>query len=361
MFSGASNQVGGCNFKTSGAKYMSHVFSDARKFNKPLWWSTDNVVDMAYMFENAQAFTNGDKPLRWWDVDNVKYAENMFKGASSFNQNMCSWGAEFSANIKDRRDVAGMFSGSNCTTTKTPWLHPDGVTTMCNVCNEPTFSCLPDGDALRDAVDEYTGAFMGNKEFTSAAHVYGLEMEDWCVSGVTDFSWVFAFRNYNGDLTKWDVSSATDMNHMFYENGKFNRNLGVWDVSKVTDMVRLSFLFLRAAFEARETSWYLTPNFLHFFLRPIQSGMFGKAEDFTGDGIKDWDTSKVENFQGMFAGAEQMYAWLSGWDTSSATDMSFMFSRTERFNSALKNWDVAKVSDMRASKCTGIVPKLLFL
>lgn len=89
--------------------------------------------------------------------------------------------------------------------------------------------------------------------------------------------------------------------------------------------------------------------------------MFGKAEDFTGDGIKEWDTSKVENFQGMFAGAEQMYAWLSGWDTSSATDMSFMFSRTERFNSALKNWDVAKVSDMRASKCTGIVPKLLFL
>ena len=42
-----------------------------------------------------------------------------------------------------------------------------------------------------------------------------------------------------GDISLWDVSNVTDMNHMFY-NSQFQGDISRWDVSNVTDM---NFMF----------------------------------------------------------------------------------------------------------------------
>merc|ERR1719460_859085 len=42
--------------------------------------------------------------------------------------------------------------------------------------------------------------------------------------------------SFNGDLSKWDVSSVTTMGGMFFAAPSFNGDIAKWDVSRVTDM-----------------------------------------------------------------------------------------------------------------------------
>merc|ERR1719247_1372569 len=44
---------------------------------------------------------------------------------------------------------------------------------------------------------------------------------------------------FNGDISKWDVSSVTDMSFMFSAAKLFNSDISKWDVSSVTDMLRM--------------------------------------------------------------------------------------------------------------------------
>ena len=50
-------------------------------------------------------------------------------------------------------------------------------------------------------------------------------------------SHMFAYAaEFNGDISKWDVSSVTDMKNMFNAAISFNGDISKWDVSSVTDM-----------------------------------------------------------------------------------------------------------------------------
>jgi hypothetical protein len=71
------------------------------------------------------------------------------------------------------------------------------------------------------------------------------------------------FSDFNGDISKWNVSHVKNMEEMFYKS-KFNGDISQWDVSKVEDM----------------------------------HAMFYFA-DFNGD-ISKWDVSKVEKMGYMF-------------------------------------------------------------
>ena len=41
---------------------------------------------------------------------------------------------------------------------------------------------------------------------------------------------------FNGDLSRWDTSKVTRMDHMFHDAHAFNGDLSRWDTSKVTNM-----------------------------------------------------------------------------------------------------------------------------
>ena len=48
---------------------------------------------------------------------------------------------------------------------------------------------------------------------------------------------IFSYAStFNQDLSKWDVSAATNMVYMFSDASAFNQDLSKWDVSAVTDM-----------------------------------------------------------------------------------------------------------------------------
>ncbi|KAL7523600.1 hypothetical protein ACHAXR_000248 [Thalassiosira sp. AJA248-18] len=109
--------------------------------------------------------------------------------------------------------------------------------------------------------------------------------------------------SYNGDLSKLDVSSVTNMNSMFSGAISYNDDLSNWNVSSVTNM----------------------------------NGMFSGATSFSND-LSKWNVSGVNDMEYIFYDATSFNSDLSTWDVSSVPDMVYMFYRAVSFNQDLCAW-----------------------
>ena len=96
---------------------------------------------------------------------------------------------------------------------------------------------------------------------------------------------------------------------MFYVAREFNANISGWDVSKVTDMAH----------------------------------MFNTALAFNQP-LDNWDTSSVTNMAGMFRTANVFDQDLGSWDVSNVTDAQQMFEgvtlSTSNYDALLLDWSV---------------------
>ena len=89
--------------------------------------------------------------------------------------------------------------------------------------------------SLKTAVTQF------DSNAASAIANYG-PIADWCVSAITDMSYLFyPLQNFNADISSWDTSSVTDMDHLFYYSKNFDADISSWDTSSVT---RMSGMFL---------------------------------------------------------------------------------------------------------------------
>ena len=137
------------------------------------------------------------------------------------------------------------------------------------------------------------------------------QIEKWDTSWITDFSSAFSYSLCNKDISKWDVSNATNMKKMFYNADYFNQPLEKWDVGNVKDM----------------------------------SDMFSNAHEFNQP-IGNWNVGNVTNMSGMFRYTHNFNQPLEKWNVSNVKDMSDMFWGTRNFNQPLDKWDVQFVVNM---------------
>ena len=181
-----------------------------------------------------------------------------------------------------------------------------------------TGRCFKNKVELQSAVDAYIAQDCTHKHEShrlnrlhrpstsgcTIAQTYGWPIGTWCVSQVTDMSWLFAGKStFNEDLSGWDVSNVTNLEDMFSGAFAFNSSLCNWDVSRVTSM----------------------------------QGMFNRAHKFNG-AMCNWNVTSVTNSHQMFYYAESFDQDISDWDFSATAYMEGMFYGAKSFNRDLCDW-----------------------
>ncbi len=171
------------------------------------------------------------------------------------------------------------------------------------------------------------------------------EIESWDVSKVTNMNYTLYGISFGDetelDLSKWNTSSVTTMDHTFAYFGEMGTptartylDLSGWDTSSVTTM---NSMFNGIGYYWGDETAYT-------------------ASSLTIRGLDNWDTHNVRDMENMFweAGAhnrEFNIGNLSKWDVSSVTTMSYMFNRAAMdvasFNIGdLSGWNTGSVTDM---------------
>ena len=164
---------------------------------------------------------------------------------------------------------------------------------------------------------------------------YG-HINNWDVSGITNFTNVFNGKSFNSDISNWNMSNATNIENMFGNNIVFNQNLNDWDVSNVTNF---QGVFAQAsAFNQDITGWDVSSA-------TSMAYMFQSAIRFNQD-ISSWDVSNVTNMTAIFNGASAFNQDISGWNTSRTTTMREMF-RNSGFNQDIGSWDTSSTTTFR--------------
>ena len=166
-------------------------------------------------------------------------------------------------------------------------------------------------DIIRDAIVTYGKEvdlnFIDTSKITDMSYLFASPFPPLFSS---DYFSGYGFDNFNGNISKWDVSNVKDMSYMFLDNFEFNQPLNDWDVSHVTNMYC----------------------------------MFGDAESFNQP-LDQWDVSNVTEMENMFCGAKNFNQPLDKWNVSNVKNMSRMFAYSS-FNQPLDKWNVSNVTSM---------------
>ncbi len=173
--------------------------------------------------------------------------------------------------------------------------------------------------------------------FSYASAFNGRNLARWDVSNVTNMSGLFdSATAFDWDISGWDVSNVTDMSAMFQFASRFNRDISGWNVSRVTSM---EAMFHRATdFDQDLNRWDVSQV-------TNMDEMFRDAWHFAGN-LADWNVAQVRQMRAMFAGARRFNSDLSRWNVSHVTDMERMFAGARVFSSDISGWNVSRVHDM---------------
>ena len=68
---------------------------------------------------------------------------------------------------------------------------------------------------------------------------------------MAELFYVDVLNKFNGDISKWDVSSVKNMDHMFF-NSQFNGDISKWNVSNVKNM---DYMFAFSKFNQDISKW----------------------------------------------------------------------------------------------------------
>ena len=223
-------------------------------------------------------------------------------------------------------------------------------------CSQVYAACTVNGVSYRE-INDNSGTYitLDNLKSRSSNWNNQLDIVTSCdVSKFTSMSGAFfQNRTFNQDLSAWDVSSVTDMSHMFAHALSLT-SMTLQDTSSVTNM---SYMFFNAArlksVSLPDTSSVTNMSNMFNFTLSLTSVSFSDTSSVTDmrgmfmtsyiESVSLPDTSSVTNMSNMFATSKIKSVSLP--DTSSVTNMSYMFSEAHSFDQDIRNWNVSSVDD----------------
>jgi len=269
----------------------------------------------------------------------VTKMDSMFQDATSFQQKLCGTTWIYSKASKNLMFEGS--SGSVCTTVFSTSSKEELLSAV-KACLErsPTGHCSSGPRGLIGDWDVSTVTDMDHifsLRTSSSAARFDADISKWDVSGVKNmFGMFWGAASFNGNLSEWNVSSMTDMDYMFFHAAMFNSDISKWDVSSVQGMY--SMFWDARSFNGDISQWDVS-RVLNM------ANMFCDAAAFNSD-ISKWDVSSVEDMYNMFRVARSFSSDISKWDTSNVASMGGMFSSAIKFNRDISKWDVSSVTDM---------------
>ena len=135
-----------------------------------------------------------------------------------------------------------------------PWLYSFGATDVNKILDVLNWGNIAWGNSLQymlynadslttlsatDTPDFSSTTNLANFFRASNNFVGGGNIENWDISNVSRFENMFEGTKFNADISGWDVSSATNVSRMFYNDQQFNQNISGWSVQNVTNMITM--------------------------------------------------------------------------------------------------------------------------
>ena len=145
-------------------------------------------------------------------------------------------------------------------------------------------------------------------------------------------------KHFNSPLNDWNVENVTDMSEMFMGTN-FNQPLNNWNTKNVTttnsmfQSCQLSSMDEKDTFQALFTTlnnWDMSSN-------TDMSHMFEESPQMNG-AINQWNVENVLTMEMMFARSNFFNQPLHGWAPKSCMNFKYMFKGAARFNQDLTSW-----------------------
>jgi surface protein len=189
-----------------------------------------------------------------------------------------------------------------------------------------------------------TSSWLGSQFLTSVTGWTG---------AITSFSGAFVgcynLKSLLSSLPTYDngVCTVTDMSYMFYNCKCVFEYLPLrfWDTSQVTNM---AYMFSNSSINSLSLEYtgnWNTGNVTNM------AYIFAGCTQFLGNGISSWDTHSVTNFQYAFAGCSQLavdflpYPNGNIWNTSQVNNFQGMF-RSSSFDADISGWNLSSATNM---------------
>lgn len=322
------------DWNTANVQYMSSAFQDTLAYNQPMDnWNVSKTFAMTGMFLNASAFS---QDLTSWCVSLITTQPVNFSNKSGLtNAQLPVWGT---CPTGRERLVTFKSNGYGHIVVSAKYLDNDLPTSIVDSENNVVVNSapshqvsLPEGIyTVEYSIRSYTGptedieltlagagvseivefstfkiaSFSTNSE---GSELFNLTKVPVTAPNVVSLNLNSFFKNaviFNDpNVSRWDVSSATDFGSCFEGCGAFNQNLNEWIVSAGTQF----------------------------------SNMFKNCTSYNQPMI-DWDVSNGINFEGMFQGCSVFDRDISPWLMENATNLNNFIEGASSFNQNLSKW-----------------------
>ena len=228
-------------WNVSSVTDMTEMFGYS-EFNQDISkWSVSSVNSMYQMFASSpyENMTEFDQDISGWDMSSVEHTKHMFyccciresfKPAFSFkNDSIICTDDNIKEIIKEELKQKGDDASLN-------HLDVSKVTNMDNLFCHYMSDVSPQPFNFNGEISKWdvSNVVSMNRMFFWCVPLSS-DISKWDVSNVKAMKEMFTRSNFTSDISKWDVSNVTDMTHML-SGTNFDGDISKWDVSSVTNM-----------------------------------------------------------------------------------------------------------------------------